>query len=230
MPRPRVWTRRTRHGVELRVNGTLASIFDPDHVRSGPVWDALAAPLLFLPAARRRRVLVLGIGGGSAVRLLRALAPSAEIVGVEKDREVLRVARRELGLGRLALETVIDDALVYLERERRTFDLVIEDLMIGTAQRPRKPDGLLERYHLVRRRVAPGGILCANTIHEMPALAALLKKEPGTLLSVAVKDHYNRILVAGPPALDAASFRRAVAEDPILSPALSELSVRTLRR
>jgi spermidine synthase len=229
-PRPRVRTRHTRHGIELRIDGTLASIFKPGQASAGPVWDALAAPLVALPPHRRRRVLILGIGGGSVVRLARALSPSAEIVGVDNDREVLRVARRELGLGRLDLEIVIDDALRYLRRERRTFDLVIEDLMIGTAQRPRKPEGLVEGYDLVRKRVARGGLLSVNTIHETPQLAARLNDGTGTLLSVAVKDHYNHILVSGPTSLKASSLRRAMAESPVLSHSLPALQVRTLRR
>jgi len=68
---------------ELYVDGTFASCWEPGRTTTGPVWDALALPLLGLPPRRRRRVLVLGLAGGSAARLVRALAPRAAITGVE---------------------------------------------------------------------------------------------------------------------------------------------------
>ncbi|MFP8874131.1 MAG: hypothetical protein VCB42_06300, partial [Myxococcota bacterium] len=59
---------------------TLASFQRPGEITTGSVWDAMAAPLLALPASRRGRVLLLGLGGGSVARIVRALAPEALIV------------------------------------------------------------------------------------------------------------------------------------------------------
>ena len=50
---------------------------------------------------------------------VRALDPTAEIVGVELDREVVRLARRHFGLDRLGIELVVGDALEFLRRDRR---------------------------------------------------------------------------------------------------------------
>jgi spermidine synthase len=227
--RPRVYARQTRHGVELRVDGTLASLHRPGHVTTGPVWDALAAPLLALPPRQRRRVLILGLAGGSVARVARALAPGAAIVGVDYDREVLAVARRELALGDLDLELVVDDAVRYLERERRTFDLVVEDVMIGTARRPHRPPHLLERYELVHRRVARGGVLAANTIHDTPAVARLLARRPGTLVSFRIRDHYNQVLAVGPRTLSPDHLRPVIAADGVLAASLPGFQLRTLR-
>jgi spermidine synthase len=55
-------------------------------------------------------VLVLGLGAGSAARLVRALAPRARIVGGERSAEVLRAARRHFGLDALGVEVVHADA------------------------------------------------------------------------------------------------------------------------
>ena len=63
-----------------------------------------------MPPARRRRVLILGLGGGSVARVVRALAPRAKIVGVEMNGAVLRAARRHLDL----------DALLKAARARGT--------------------------------------------------------------------------------------------------------------
>ncbi len=211
------------------MDGTLASLVRPGQVTTGPVWDALAAPLVALSPRRLKSLLILGLGGGSVARLARALAPEVAIVGVEKDREVLDVARRDLGLDHQRLELVVDDALGFLERDRRRFDAVVEDLFVGSVRRLRKPEWLLDRYELVKRRVARGGILAANTIHETPRVARILRAWPGTLVSLNVDAHYNRILALGPRALEAHALRRTLRSHPILSRAAHAFALRTLR-
>jgi spermidine synthase len=150
-------------------------------------------------------------------------------VGVEKDRDVLDVALREFGLESLGVEIVEDDAFHYLRRERRRFDAVIEDLMVGTARTVRKPAGLFERYDLVTRRVARGGVLVVNTIHETPRMTRILARRSGTLLRIGVEGYYNRILAVGPHALRASAFRARLAAHAVLSASLSALTLRTLR-
>ena len=72
--RPRVEVKLGRRGRSLRIDGTFASYYEPGIPITGSVWDALAAPLVLLPPSRRRSVLVLGLGGGSVARVVRALA------------------------------------------------------------------------------------------------------------------------------------------------------------
>ena len=210
-PRPRVEIRRVRDGVQLRVDGTLASFQRPGHALTGPVWWALAGPILFVPR-RRRRVLLLGVGGGSVARALRALDLRAEIVGVEFDPEVLRLARRHFGLDALRLELVVDDALDVLSRERRGFDLIVEDLFIGPSRSVRKPPWLVgEGYRLIRKRLRAGGIVVSNTIHETPAVVDALRPLGAPIVSFDVHGHWNRIIACGrslpPPREIARVFR-----------------------
>jgi len=195
---PRVEVRRVRGGLELRIDGTQASVHRPGRTLTGIVWWALASPVLLLPRNRRRRVLLLGLGAGSVGRALRALDPEAEIVGVERDREVLRLARLHFGLGRLGIELVIDDALQYLRRERRRFDLIVEDLFVGPSRSVRKPYWLLdEGYRLIRRRLRPGGYVVSNTIHETPAIVRAMRPFGGRIVSLDVRGHWNRVTVCG---------------------------------
>jgi hypothetical protein len=78
-----VVVREIRGGLELRIDGTQASVHRPGGALTGVVWWALASPLLLLPRRRRRRVLRLGLAAGSVARAVRALDPGSEIVGVE---------------------------------------------------------------------------------------------------------------------------------------------------
>ena len=215
---------------ELRVDGTLASRYEPGQVATGSVWDAIAAPLLALPAQRRRSVLILGLGGGSVARLIRALAPDAHIVGVEFDAGVVRAARRHFGLDRLGVEVVIGDALGVLARERRRFDAVIEDVFVGVTQRLRKPDGFPEPgLPLAWRRVRPGGVLISNTIHEGAQVARVLRRlDAPAVVAVHVADYHNRILAAGPLSLRAPHLRKCLAASQIFDTALPSLTLRTI--
>lgn len=196
--RPRVELRRVRGGLELRIDGTQASVYRPGGGVTGVVWWALASPVLLLPRNRPRRVLLLGLAAGSVARAIRALDPQAEIVGVERDREVLRVARRYFALADLRLELVAGDALGYLKGERRRFDLIVEDLFVGPPSTVRKPDWLLgEGYRLIRRRLRRGGFVVSNTIHETPAVVQAMRPIGGRIVSLDVRGHWNRVTVCG---------------------------------
>jgi spermidine synthase len=214
----------------LHVDGTFASFYRPGRARSGPVWDALAAPLLWLPRARRRSVLVLGLGGGSAARLARALAPRAHIVGVEIDADVVRAARRAFDLDALGLEVVVADAREHLARERRRFDVVLEDVFVGRGRTVRKPDWL-PRPGLdeAARRLARGGLLVSNALDEAADVGRCMAGLFPAAVRIEVEGYDNRIAVGGPRGLDARGLRRALAASELLAPALGGLHFRSLR-
>lgn len=223
---------RIQHGAggerRLEIDGTFASVWRREGPVTGSVWDALVAPLLLLPPARRRRVLILGLGGGSAARLARALAPRARIVGVEPDRAVVAAARRHFGLDALGVEVIADGALPALARERRRFDLVIEDCFVGRAGAERKPPGLPRPgLALAARRLAPGGILVVNTIDETAAVARVLAALLPHRLELRVADYDNRVLAAARRPLPARALRGALARDPVIGPTAGRLALRT---
>jgi spermidine synthase len=197
-PRQKVEIRRVRGGLELRIDGTQASVHRSGGALTGVVWWALASPILLLPGRRRRRVLILGLAAGSVGRAVRALDPGAEIVGVELDREVLRLGRKHFGLGRLGIEIVAGDALEFLRHDRRRFDVIVEDLFVGPSRSVRKPGWLTgEGYRLIRMRLRPGGYVVSNTIHEMPAIVRAMRPFGGRIVSLDVRGHWNRVTLCG---------------------------------
>ena len=218
-------------GRELLVDGTFASYWRPGEVTTGSVWDALAAPVLALPPARRRRILVLGLGGGSAARVVRALAPRARIVGVELDREVVGAARRWFDLDALRVEVVLADARAYLAQSRERFDAVLDDVFLGPGSRVRNPDWLPEPgLRVAARRVAAGGVLVSNAIHEAPAVARTVAALCGGGVAIDVVGFHNRILAGGgrDGTLTARPLRARIRADPHLSGTLPSLRLRTL--
>jgi spermidine synthase len=200
----------------------------PGGLLTGVVWWALASPIVLLPRTRPRRVLVLGLAAGSVVGALRALDPDAEIVGVEVDRKVVRLARRHFGLGRLGVEIVVGDALDYLEHERRRFDMVVEDIFIGSSRSVRKPDWLLgEGYGLIRKRLRPEGYVVSNTIHEMPAVVRAMRSFGGHIVSLDVRGYWNRVSVCGRDLPPPRAIRRILAARAETSRILSRVTLRT---
>lgn len=215
---------------ELRVGGTFASSYRPGRLLTGSVWDALAVPLLALPPERRRAILMLGLGGGSAARLLRAVAPDARIVGVERDPNVVAAARAHLDLDDLALDVRVADARRVVCDEDALYDLVIEDCFVGGEEGLTKPRWLPEPgIEEIAARLAPGGVLGCDAIHEAGEIGAALSARFRSVVRVELDDCANKVFVATDRRLTARPLRAAVARHPLLSGALDNLRFRTER-
>lgn len=111
-----------------------------------------------------KSALVLGLGAGSVVHLLRRdCAISAPITAVEIDATVIEIGTLHFGLADWRdLEIVHGDARPWVEATDRTFDLVVVDVF----DEARIPDALKEDSFLRRLRatVAPGGLLVFNQV------------------------------------------------------------------
>ncbi len=218
-----------RHGVlSLRVDGTWASSYRPGTPLTGSVWDALVAPLAWLPPARRRSVLVLGLGGGSAARLVRAIAPECRVVGVESSAEVIDAARRWFELDGLGIEVVHDCARHFLRRCRARFDLVIEDVFVGEGRAVHKPDWLpAPGLAAAARRVRRGGLLVSNSLDEARDVARTVRALFPASVRIGIEGFDNAVVVGGPGSLSARGLRAAADAHPLLRETLPQLSFRT---
>lgn len=230
-PHPsRVEIRRRDGGLELRVDDTFASWYRPGETCTRSVWDAIAVPVLALPAARRRRIAILGLGGGSVARVVRALAPRAELVGVEISARVLRTARRVFGLDALGVRTVRADARDWLRAASEPFDAILDDVFVGCGPRVRKPSWHGdEGLSLMAGRLAPGGLLVTNTLDEWRGVAEAVRVRFPAALLIEVDDYDNRIVVGGPAGLTGRRLRIAAAADPLLGPSCRAFRFRSLR-
>jgi spermidine synthase len=227
----RVEVKRTRKGRALQIDGTFASWYEPGTATTGSVWDALVAPLLLLPASRRTRVLILGLGGGSAARIVRALAPSARIAGVEFDSEVVRAALRWFDLDRLGVEVIEGDARHFLERTRKRFDLIVDDVFVGNRRTVHKPDWLPSPgLALATRRLTPGGILVSNALDEAASVGREMRRLFASTLRIDIDDYDNRILVGANFPLSGRVLRSALVRNELLAPAVRRFSIRATTR
>lgn len=128
-------------------------------------WGAMAAAALLGKLGPPRRVLMLGLAGGTVFRILRHLLPDAMLTAVEIDREILGLAERHMGLAELNAQVHVADARDWLARNRRTFDVVIDDCYLAGPEdvfRPHAGDEGVRQSLL--GAVAPGGLLVVNLV------------------------------------------------------------------
>ena len=156
----------------------MHSVWRPDSVLTGGVWDAFLAlpPLLGRPL---ERVAILGNAGGTTARALGVYYPDAEVDGVELDPAVSRVGRRYFGMGENPRLTVHDaDARPFLRSTDERYDLIVVDAY----RQPYVPFYLATRefFRLVREHLTPGGIVALN-VAAVPDDKRLVRAVGGTL-------------------------------------------------
>ena len=156
----------------------------------------MVSALLIQPAPRR--VLIIGMGGGTLGRSLSTLVPDAEIDHVEIDPAVVRVAERYFDFQTTSHRRVhVEDGRAFVAEAKRhghQYDLVMLDAFDDRYI----PAHLITREFLlmVRDVLTPDGVVVANTAGDSP----LFERETATYASVfgAVLQFpaHNRIIMA----------------------------------
>ena len=149
-----------RRLLHLNEGVAVHSVWRPDSVLTGGVWDAFLAlpPLL---GRDLERVAILGNAAGTTARALGVYYPAAAVDGVELDPAVSRVGRRYFGLNEIPQLEVHDaDARPFLRATDQRYDLIVVDAY----HQPYVPFYLATRefFALVRQHLAPGGIVALN--------------------------------------------------------------------
>jgi spermidine synthase len=198
------------------------SLWRPDTVLTGGVWDTFLVPprLLGRPA---QRLAILGSAGGTVGRAFGVFYPEVEIDGVEIDAAVSRAGERWLGLADNPRVTTHEaDARPFLRSADGGYDLIYADAY----HQPYVPFYLATRefFELVRDRLAPGGIVALN-VATVPGDTALPDAVGGTLASVFPQVlrwqalRFNQLVVGfTEPVAEEELARRLRGGDPRLAP------------
>jgi spermidine synthase len=109
--------------------------------------------------AGARRVLMVGLGGGTLATMLHLAG--VEVVTVEIDPAIVELARTFFSMPE-AIETHIGDGAALIAREKRKFDAIVLDAYRGSEM----PAHLTtpEFFAKVKTRLKPGGIVLLNLI------------------------------------------------------------------
>jgi hypothetical protein len=218
-----------RRLLSLNEGVAVHSVWRPDSVLTGGVWDAFLAvpPLLGRPL---ERVAILGNAAGTTARALGVYYPGATVDGVELDPAVSRVGFRYFAMGENPRLRVHDaDARPFLRSTEERYDLIVVDAY----HQPYVPFYLATRefFRLVRDRLAPGGIVALN-VATVPDDARLVSAVGGTLATELPQVlawpalRFNTIVLGLTAPLDEVELARRLASGPAdLSP-LRELLAR----
>ena len=115
--------------IRLYTDGVFHSQYNSRQILTGHVWDLLMIPAFFLPEHSVKRVLVLGVGGGAVLHMLRYFISPDNITGVELNPVHLQVARRFFDLKHTSIKLIEADAICWLkDYQGEKFDIIIDDL------------------------------------------------------------------------------------------------------
>lgn len=176
------------HGRALRLysDGVFHSAWNPRLGLTGRVWD-LFLVAAFAGTGRPRRVLMLGIGGGTFMLQLQRFLGPVEITGVDLDPVHIEVARDCFGVGDSVGELVHADARDWVAGWRGPrFDLVVDDLFGHRGGEPMRAVEMDTAWaRALGRLVAPGGVLAANFIAPRHLRRSALVADPAVARSYA---------------------------------------------
>ena len=213
--------------LELNEGQAQHSIYEPDGVLTGDVWDGH----LVLPFAVRdeppARVAILGNAAGTTARAYEELFPATRVDGVEIDAELSEIGRRYFDMDNPKLHLYHEDARPFLRRIDARYDVISVDAY----RQPYIPFYLAteEFFELCRDRLVEGGVLIVNAGHPEgqddleEVLGATMAEVFPHVLRDPIEDT-NTLLVASEAPVSAANLRRAAGSlpAPIRSLALEE--------
>lgn len=208
------------HGstVRLYTNRVMHTQYHPGRPSRG-VWDLLVLPALALPKVER--VLLLGLGGGAAVHLLRAWCPGAHITALELNPVHISLARRFFDIKGRDLTLVQGDARAFVENYRGApFDLVIEDVFQDSEGTPDRAFVADRRWcTALRRLVGKRGALVMNTLslQQLRATAPIqqdaVHKQWGSHLALTLPAYANVVGAFYRQAVSPADLRKIIRSD-----------------
>jgi spermidine synthase len=141
---------------------SVANLADPDDLPLHYSQVMTAASLLY--PAELKRILMIGLGGGSISTYYGRAMPDVHIDTVELDQRVIDVAKQFFALRETPrVRYIAADGRVFLNRSKERYDLILLDAYRGGYV----PFHLLTRefYTLVKNRLTPGGAVAFN-VHD----------------------------------------------------------------
>ena len=188
---------------------SVSNLLDPDDL---PLRYAQVMTIAAIYPETARKILMLGLGGGSISTYLGRFMPEAAITTVEIDPGVITAAKTYFGLRETErMRYRAGDGRVFLSRNDEFYDLILLDAYRGGYV----PFHLLTRefYTLVKQRLTPGGAAAFN-VHDGSKLYASTVKTLGEVF--AALDLYPSgvgevIAVASASPLDPRTLERRAA-------------------
>ena len=205
----RVESAGSRRYLYLNYRDGAQTVMDTERVLTGSYYDYfLLAPHL----NGGKKILFLGVAGGTSLKQLVTVYPDVEVTGVDLDPAVLDVARKYFGLAnepRLTL--VAEDARWYLGASKEHYDIIALDLYV-TGHIPFFTT-TREFFALVHDRLSENGILIMNVLvlserHRDELLGPFIRTIRTAFPSTFVVGRGNYMVIATKSPTSLATMRR----------------------
>lgn len=158
--------RTAGQSVRLYSNGVLHSQYNPNMPINGAIWDLLLLPA-FLLKTPPKKVLLLGLGGGTLVHTLRRFFPTCHITCVELDAQHIHIAKRYFKIPTENVRIVHGDAYGFLNDTRQRFDLIVDDVFQHVSGQPERASPAIDAS-VYERHLTADGLLAMNIIDDEP--------------------------------------------------------------
>ena len=203
--------------LELNEGQAQHSIYEPDGVLTGDVWDGhLVLPFTTLDEPPER-VAILGNAAGTTARAYEEFFPETRVDGVEIDGELSEIGRRYFDMNNPNLHLYHEDARPFLRRIDAEYDVISVDAY----RQPYIPFYLAteEFFELCRDRLADGGVVIVNAGHpeDQDDLEKVLGATMAEVFPHVIRDPIedtNTLLVASEAPVSAENLQRAVPDLP----------------
>jgi len=123
------------------------------------------APWIWNPDIKR--VLMIGLGGGSTQRAYAHYHTNTHVDTVEIDPAVTNVARKYFGVVESPMHRIhVSDGRIFLQRSRESYDAILMDAYTTTRYGSSLPPHLVTRefFQLAQRHLTTNGVLAYNII------------------------------------------------------------------
>lgn len=147
----------------LNEGGAIHSVYHPDRILSGGIWDFFLLAPFFSPDTEADEVgslLLIGLAGGTVARQYTSVYGPIPIDGVEIDPGVVDAGRAFFGMDWLNLRPIVEDGRRFLLETGEVYDVIAVDAY----RQPYIPFYLTTRefFQAARDHLTPGGVVAVN--------------------------------------------------------------------
>jgi len=158
--------RQSGASVRLYSNRVFHSQWNPTKPFASGIWDCLSLPVLYRDPESVKKILLLGVGGGTVIRQLQHLVDFDELTAIDIDVQHLKIAKRWFGVNDPRVQLVHDDAIAWVQQyDGPAFDIIIDDLFGHDAGEPLRAIELNAFWlEPLLRHLSHSGLLIANCV------------------------------------------------------------------
>lgn len=155
--------RNAGQSIRLYSNGVLHSQYNPRQPINGAIWDLLLLPG-FLLNTPPKNILLLGLGGGTLVHLIRRFFPDAHMTSIELDKQHIAIAKKWFKLPQKNVTLIEGDAYEFMRNTKNSFDWIVDDVFQHINGEPERGTDIASLLPLYKRCMKDRSLLSLNVI------------------------------------------------------------------